>query len=1338
MKTRTQTSLQTENAPTVTAGNAGLLQRQCACGGKAGLTGQCAQCRRSDLVGDRPSLIQTKLRVNTPGDPYEQEADRVAAQVMRMPDPKLQKQAESKNENVIQTKPMVQRQTEEDEDEEVLQAKPLNGIMQRQAEVDDEEEELQTKAQSGRTLTAGPTTHAKIQTLKGGGQPLPRDTRSFFESRMGHDFSHIRIHASNRAAGTAESLQAKAYTLGNNIVFNSGQYAPDSYAGKQLLAHELTHVIQQTNGLKRIQRKPRNRKKPRKRLSETERRGLIKFLSEQSEQLFQNSLEKSKKKGDLSNLKGAAKGRYEKLINEVKDAISKVDKVTPELGREARREHLVLFRKLLNDKFFVYPFIGFDLEHASKSIKKSKDLADPAKKFDIENLKSENRRMRSGTKALLRSDAREVALQQLLKGLKKRGIDVTREEFEEVKEGEAKEGEGGGEAKEGEGGGEAKEGEGGGETKEGEVGGETKEGEVGGETPGSGKAGTETEKQKTDQEKLEKFHQDLKDTGVSTTGGSKEETNKKIISLDDAAREDLIRLLIETSKTKGEPIDFKTFVDWYAGRSPSERELMRLNLELATSKTAPASELPEKLKLSLEDSAKTTAEGGTGAGKNIKKINEKLADLAVLSASVKHETLIDKEGASLEEIDLDKMPIFMEMMMFEGLLAGAATRSTEIEGIAKDLTANIANIRSFVFEEIAWLAGELAVGTILSALLAPVSGGASLVAAGARGALLLRRLNKLRLLIQNVEKVYSTYQTIRSTSDRIVAGLKKYDEFKGKYNKWSRELERLNSMLESASLEEDIEEQIDEIEGKLIEEIQKRLDEKGDFGALMENFFIPEEIASDEEALKEILFNIPRGIEALKELRDFYDKSKHGDMEYIRTLAFKSTRVGILLYPFVGFLALKVNNALSDLMREKTLGERILGIFTRSTTGKGKRKLPGRKKTRARLSKVKKKKTKKKKAETKKRKEEKKETAPKDVAKRDKQWGKVIKRVKKLHRKHGTRGITKVNLLKEARKISKKYRKVSGGPKVTEVSNRGEWHLSITRSDNPSKAIKRNFVMSEKTRWEKGKKALVSALGKLKDDQRSTDDIKKQIKSIKKAFKYSELKVEHRTKTKKMKGWYIFGKMGKRKLTQLYFIADTSNLHKGTESDPIPVRWYKGPSNYPTNLKLKLPKDSAPKNYPRNSTEKIKYKGKSIRIGFNQDYLINKCDTIKRGSINKRSGTIQKNYREALKMVEYGWRGNKGKTQDADHVTDLGFGGYDTYENLWPLDSKLNRWAYSGDWYRSYKVEFKDETNPNKSKVKKLSELSGKYFRVVSFKPTLPKGITGQWPGWKKKPCRSK
>ena len=193
----------------------------------------------------RSTGAQAKLTIGQPNDKYEQEADRVADQVMAMPDLGIQRQPPEDEENLIQTKPnesLLQRQPGEEEDEEELQTKPLNRVVQRQTE---EEEELQAKSKPGENPAVTPSLESRINSLKGGGQPLAPAIRDFFEPRFGHNFRHVRVHTDITAADTAKSINAKAFTMGGDVVFGDAQYQPDSTESKKLLAHELTHVVQQ-------------------------------------------------------------------------------------------------------------------------------------------------------------------------------------------------------------------------------------------------------------------------------------------------------------------------------------------------------------------------------------------------------------------------------------------------------------------------------------------------------------------------------------------------------------------------------------------------------------------------------------------------------------------------------------------------------------------------------------------------------------------------------------------------------------------------------------------------------------------------------------------------------------------------------------------------------------------------------------------------------------------------------------------------------------------------------------------------------------------------------------
>jgi len=180
-----------------------------------------------------PGVIQAKLRIGQPNDIYEQEADRIAEQIMRMPGPMIQAKTSCP---LAMVSPCGE--------EEVVQTKPLRitPLMQRQTE---QEKAAQAKGNSGQTRDGGPELELKISNLRGGGQPLPQSVRSFFEPHFGWDFSGVRVHNDSFAVESARTLNARAYTLGRDIVFGAGRYAPETGEGKKLLTHELTHVVQQ-------------------------------------------------------------------------------------------------------------------------------------------------------------------------------------------------------------------------------------------------------------------------------------------------------------------------------------------------------------------------------------------------------------------------------------------------------------------------------------------------------------------------------------------------------------------------------------------------------------------------------------------------------------------------------------------------------------------------------------------------------------------------------------------------------------------------------------------------------------------------------------------------------------------------------------------------------------------------------------------------------------------------------------------------------------------------------------------------------------------------------------
>lgn len=145
--------------------------------------------------------------------------------------------AGSVSDGFFHAAPVVQRKCEHCEEED----KKLNRAAEKK-----EEEKLQKKEDGNSSGTA--TTSSYINALNGKGTALPKADQQFFAARMGYDFSNVRVHTGNEAAASAREVNAKAYTVGNNIVFNDGQFNTSNTEGKALMAHELTHVVQNQYG----------------------------------------------------------------------------------------------------------------------------------------------------------------------------------------------------------------------------------------------------------------------------------------------------------------------------------------------------------------------------------------------------------------------------------------------------------------------------------------------------------------------------------------------------------------------------------------------------------------------------------------------------------------------------------------------------------------------------------------------------------------------------------------------------------------------------------------------------------------------------------------------------------------------------------------------------------------------------------------------------------------------------------------------------------------------------------------------------------------------------------
>jgi hypothetical protein len=214
----------------------------------------------------RAPQVQAKLKIGAVNDPAEREADRVADQVMRTPDAALAATADApagtvqracaECESEVQRKAddaTLQRDTGDDDIKEQLVQAYLRtaGTVQRKAESPEDDEMIRTKPAA--EAEPGAALESRVGALNGG-SPLPGFVRRYMEPRFGHDFADVRVHADANAAETARLANARAFTIGRNLVFGAGEYAPRSDKGRSLIAHELTHVVQQNSTGPSLQR----------------------------------------------------------------------------------------------------------------------------------------------------------------------------------------------------------------------------------------------------------------------------------------------------------------------------------------------------------------------------------------------------------------------------------------------------------------------------------------------------------------------------------------------------------------------------------------------------------------------------------------------------------------------------------------------------------------------------------------------------------------------------------------------------------------------------------------------------------------------------------------------------------------------------------------------------------------------------------------------------------------------------------------------------------------------------------------------------------------------------
>jgi hypothetical protein len=238
-----------------------VIRRQsCACGG------DCPRCEDGSKSKIR---LQRKLKISTPSDQYEQEADLVAEQVMRAPATRGDGQTQHQTPQTKLRVGVAGDQNEQEADQVTAQVSRMPepqspslalsqvspSLLQRKCfrcesepgpDLPEKEVQRKARAESGEAALYGDDVAAHVDSSRGGGEPLSPSARAFFEPRFNHDFGGVRLHTGARAAASAQAVNARAYTIGDDVVFGAGEFAPETCEGRRLLAHELTHVIQQS------------------------------------------------------------------------------------------------------------------------------------------------------------------------------------------------------------------------------------------------------------------------------------------------------------------------------------------------------------------------------------------------------------------------------------------------------------------------------------------------------------------------------------------------------------------------------------------------------------------------------------------------------------------------------------------------------------------------------------------------------------------------------------------------------------------------------------------------------------------------------------------------------------------------------------------------------------------------------------------------------------------------------------------------------------------------------------------------------------------------------------
>ena len=291
-----------------------------------------------------PKTIQAKLTVNPPDNQYEREADRMADAVTQSTQAQIQRQPLEEEEEMLQPKPVgnhssLEIQRQEEQEEEELQAKPVGNqsSLEIQRQEEEEEELLQPKIANNKTPEVPNNMETRINAARENGQPLPHSIRTSFEPHFKHDFNEVRIHTDAEANRLSQQLGAMAFTTGRDVFFQENAYDPNSSEGKRLLGHELTHVVQQSAVLPKADAKiPESTETASTELTETIAR--VTSAKEEEEIKTKETEAKEKAEAKKEEAKEKAKAKKEEAKEKAKAKKDEIKQEAKGKGKDKGKE----------------------------------------------------------------------------------------------------------------------------------------------------------------------------------------------------------------------------------------------------------------------------------------------------------------------------------------------------------------------------------------------------------------------------------------------------------------------------------------------------------------------------------------------------------------------------------------------------------------------------------------------------------------------------------------------------------------------------------------------------------------------------------------------------------------------------------------------------------------------------------------------------------------------------------------------------------------------------------------------------------------------------------------